>query len=138
MELLDKELDKLKPYLTTGTDGELEVLDEDLYRAYLRDNLGQDVTRLRLDWEFSREIEDSGPDAGHVGLMIDQLRADLEDLLENGDTEQFDDALLQTLNGAKKRGKQPEDARILAALKSTEDKRETIQHTLYIILNVKW
>lgn len=96
--------------------------------------LGPDEDSKNLRFDF----ETTSPD--DAGSFIKNVKLDLEDLIENGDTEDTQDALMKVWDGAKKRGKQAVDFKILAAYLDIEykEKKQTTEYTLFLRPYVKW
>lgn len=100
------------------------------------------VNRLRLDWELSHEFfEEEGNhwDMPEIfDLMGIQMKVDLEDLIENGDTTIVSDPLLKTFDGSKKRGSEPKDVQIIKTVTTRGVGRGVIEYTVYILLYTEW
>ena len=96
------------------------------------------TARLRLDWEFSNDFLDELNRDTVIDLMLIQASVDLEDLIVNGDTENYDDALLKSMDGSIKRGSVPEYIEIISGVLMEDPKDDLIGFTLFITLYVRW
>lgn len=97
------------------------------------------VERLRLDFESAVEDDILPTDYKlfEYGKLI--VLADLEDLIQNGDTISHD-SLLKGFDGAIKRGKQPESVNVTEAVYYSEYKvqKETVEYTVWLLLGIEW
>lgn len=125
-ELLQPELDKLAEFIRNNPPG--TQYDQDCPTG----------TRLRLDFEVTDELEFTGH--GPADLMVIQMKEDLLDVIENGDTSLTSDPLLKAMDGAVVRGVQPVGVTIKYAKMFAEEKKylHTVYYTLFINLYVEW
>ena len=133
-EYFDKEL---VPWLDTAKHGDHYYADD--FNDWK--GLGASGTRLRLDWELTDEAFDDGSIDKSIGkLMASVATYDLADLIENGDIQNFDSALLIALDGAKKRGKEPVSIKVpeMTLYAQRFEKKKSIEYTLYLVLVVNW
>lgn len=117
--------------------------DDMLYRVGYRTDRGVEyntkglrgVARLRMDYEAEEGQE------GVREELVSRLVSDLEDLIENGDTEHRSDPLYKALDGSKKRGVSgPKVVEIINAAMAVESKpkKKTIEYTVWINLYTEW
>ncbi len=132
---------------------ELSVLDRELdfevqeseYRTVnkrpLPRNDDEVVQNIRFDWQLSTRPGDFdwGENPAFKSMKA-FLSLDVEDLVENGDIDQSDDALLKAFYGSKKRGKSVDNFEILVAklYRKEKPKEERVDYTLYILIRVSW
>lgn len=91
----------------------------------------RESVNLRLDWELS----DAAASSDEVPrIMARTMAQDFVDLLLNGDKQGQHDPLLNAMDGAKVRGKQPVDFQCVSAMLYTEKRtREKIKMTDYTL-----
>jgi len=102
-------------------------------------------TQVRMDWELSDEAFKE-VDSNVKQLMINQIKFDLEDLIENGDRHNAADALLKAIDGSKKRGQEPVEIQILGAILYKEVKKKQYrdttgishEYTLFLRPYIRW
>lgn len=150
MTRLDETLKELKTYLVEKIEADEAISPKSEYRkkddyGYFNGtrtkDLDADIARMRLDWELSFDaVEDGKSQEAIADLMIASIKADLEDLIENGDVNEYSDALLKTFDGSKKRGKEVKEVDIFSASLFWErkEKKKMVEYTLYILMYVKW
>ena len=143
MELLDNALERIKPYiiesLGTGDGGnDLSYRGPEDYGYFSGNDCTATVARLRLDWELSTKVRASPEVTSR--LMLDTIKDDLLDLIENGDRDNLQDALLKTIDGSKKLGKEPRNIDIFSAQLFWEYKERNgmVEYTLYLLMAVQW
>ena len=142
MELLDKAIEDIRTVVNDSLDvapNSHVVFKGCNDHGYFSGKLppGTHVARLRQDYEFFVKFDDWSK----LGdLMLDQLKLDLEDLLENGDINKTSDPLLKAMDGAVKRGKEPVEVDIFAMhfYKSYHKRKDTIECTTYLLLFTNW
>lgn len=136
VKTLSQAVEAIRPYLKTRKD--VERFSSEKVNSYKNDTLKGTVARLRLDWEFS-DAAVANQDT-IIDLMVDQLTTDLEDLIENGDVDNGSDPLLKSIDGSKKRGKQPVDIDIFEAVLFSEhfEKKRVTHFTTYLLMHVEW
>lgn len=98
----------------------------------------EDSKNLRLDWELADAAQGKTQDVAR--LILDNLKLDLEDLIENGDIDQTSGPLLKTWNGSKKRGQELVEFVVLHAHLEKEYKKnkKSTEYTLFIRPYLKW
>lgn len=131
---LETELERIKQdFLSYGPGvGRWESYNEEKERT---EDKGYVRTRLRLDAEVAQGtgLEDS------LDTVLTLVKAELEDLIENGDFTAYNDPFLHSMDGAKKRGVQPEAVYLPSAQLFPYTKKDgSKEYTLYFILLVKW
>lgn len=139
MKLVEEAVERIKPYLVVAAeDATTDPYRSDENYGYFDGKTTAEVTRLRFDWEISKETSNETTNSDVVSLLCQQFAEDLSDLIENGDMEETQDVLLQNLNGSRKRGKQPDLVDIFEAHVFQESKKDVVVYTLYILLAVRW
>jgi hypothetical protein len=139
IESVGAEIDKAVAWLKEHEDGaHYEGVDKETRQKWYEGNLPSNFTsiNLRLDWEVPFEQQDKFLDAG-VGIW----NVDFLDLLENGDIEAADNALLKAFDGVKKRGGiEPVKVSLIGASAYREFKvyKNTFEGTLYFRPLIEW
>jgi hypothetical protein len=146
VKLLDEALGRIKPYLIDRLNSEEGWTSKD------KNYLGPDdhgwvngsngdpnvaFTMLRMDMELADKTLSVGETAD---LLVDLVKLDLEDLIEDGDIANTSDALLKSFDGSKKRGLAPVEVDIFSAGLYWEHvkSKEITEYTLYMNLYVRW
>jgi hypothetical protein len=101
---------------------------------------------LRLDWELAYDGTQEGLDEilnnreKTVGMMVDFMKIDLEDLMVNGDVHHVNDALLKCLDGEKKKGKEAVEVLMPHAsyYQQVQPKKNSVEFTLYCRFGLKF
>ena len=135
MDKLDEMLRPMKEYFIEKTPDSLPP--PDLHRKIEYEGPVTEFGRnIRLDFEISDTITDQRT---VMNAVFDVLREDLEDLLQNGDVNLTNDALLKVLDGEVKRGKPFDVIATRGAILFSEHKKkkEAVEYTLYINLLAK-
>lgn len=99
------------------------------------------VARLRFDWELIGEAGVSIDDTDHVSrLIVEALKWDLVDIIENGDIEIVNDPMLKSMNGANKLGKTPQKVLIeeLVWYREHFPRKNAREYTIFLLLRVDW
>lgn len=154
MELLTNALEDFKERLKRVPEGEETPKSESWKRYYNGNRETKEVfTRLRLDWELSLAAFEDEPDEETsygewydknrdkiYDLMVRFMENDLRDLIEHGDVRNGADALLKSMDGSKKLGREPVEIDIASGILQTEckPKKRTAEFTLHILLHVRW
>lgn len=144
MKLLDDALAKIRPYIIERiSDEKTKAKNVRHYRSDVDPYDGVDrpgTARLRLDWELSAPEFNRLEREQVADIMIDYIKADLEDLIVNGDINLYGDPLLKVINGSKKRGVEPTgiEIRNAALYWNFNGRRSTCEYTLYILMQVDW
>lgn len=150
--LLNDAIERIKPYVADAIVTNDPTYNENYYRGedtygYFDSTATAHVARLRLDWEFVVEdtlenleawLEDNK--VALTDAMLDFFKLELADLIENGDVDNYQDALLKSMDGAKKRGAEPTLVDIFSAhlYREYKPKKNSIEFTLYVLLATKW
>lgn len=137
MKLLD---DALDPILKHFKDTEVMIGDENRPMARYDEifNLPPSgyTSNLRFDW---KQCEwDAQP--VNLDLMFAQVKADLWDIILNGDALTTEDPWLKAFDGIRKRGKQVKSLELGYANLFTEFKpiKDTVEYTLYLRVYIEW
>lgn len=95
--------------------------------------------RTRFDVELSRPAVNELGDEGVAEAIFLCLRTDLEELIEDGDS-QSPDVLLRTFDGARKRKQRPVDIEILHLHLSVDfnKMKDAYEYTIHTVVYVKW
>lgn len=137
MELATKAVERLFDNLEYQNDFEYSSGND---HGYFSGNTekGWAITRLRADFETLDEAKFSDEQSLEALKLF--LMEDVEDLVENGDSQGSQDVLLRNLDGSKKRGVEPLEVDIIGAklLIEPKPKKESTEITLYFTLAVKW
>jgi len=111
----------------------------------VREEPRENVTRmcnLRFDLEYVLESKDELVVMSDraVDSIVDLVQLDLEDLVENGDVNNMEDALLKAFDGAKKRGKQAKDIQLPISVLYQEfkEKTGTVEYTFFTVPYIEW
>jgi len=137
-DLLDNALEDLKTHLLESPE---YVSKSDNKQRWYDGNLKSNETsrNLRLDWELAKDqqVFDSKK---ILDLMMQQCKNDLADIIENGDEDNREDALLKSFDGSKKRGKKPVEIEIIAAhlIEELKENKGVVEFTLFLRPYVRW
>lgn len=126
----------------------MSSLAEEMYKVeqFVKDNKfgteywnGQKVesgVRFRQDFEI---IVDVSRDDAIGGLFV-MAKKDLKAVIQNGDVNNVADPLLKAMDGAVKRGSQPESVNIHRAVVYRESRpaKGAYEYTMYLVLDVQW
>lgn len=98
---------------------------------------------LRLDYEVSVNGEHNNAEdimAYCDPQVPDQIKADLIEILEDGDVSLSSDPFLKVFDGIKKRGKQPLDFGISVAsmYRQFKPSRDSVEYTVFMNVWVDW
>jgi len=100
-----------------------------------------DSTETSVNLRFDFEIPDDDP-YDLIKVLTNGFKKDFIDLLVNGDVEQSVDVLLKAFDGAKKRGHDPKEIKIIGASLYTEKRKRNdvwnTEYTLYVRPYIKW
>ena len=97
-------------------------------------------SQLRLDIEFPSPVVKNITRKELMDLIFDYLYPDMEDLIENGDVEQYRDPILQVFDGAKKRNQRPVfiDITGIGLYPEYSYGKDTYEYTIYMRLYIRW
>lgn len=146
MQLLNDAIERIKPYLVESLerenphDRDFNYQGQENYDYFIGAAPPASVARLRLDWELAipKPSEEALTSTDIVYLMTEFLKTDLEELIQNGDVDNSSDPLLKTIDGSKKRGKEPIAIDIFGAhlFWETKPRKGTTEYALYILMYV--